>query len=87
MPLVQDDPDLSRAGTSAIPRFSVKSSSHSGTPFPQQFSVASSLLRVFAGSTEIDRSCESDVEEEVVVVLDDSPGTTNGTKFSILQKV
>ena len=38
-----------------------------------------SLLRVFAGSNEIERSCESDVEHEAVVVLDDSPGTTNAT--------
>ena len=45
------------------------------------------LLRVFAGSTEIDRSCGGDVEEEVVVELDDSPGTTKGTNFSVLQKV
>ena len=33
------------------------------------------------------RSCASDVDEKVVVELDDSPGTTNGTKFSIHQKV
>ena len=28
-----------------------------------------------------------DVEDEAVVELDDSPGTTNGTKFSVLQRV
>ena len=49
-------------------------------------SVASSLPRVFAGSNEKDRSCEGDVDEEVVVELDDSPGATNGTKFWVLQK-
>ena len=51
-----------------------------------QSSVASSLLRVFAGSNERDRSCGGDIDEEVVVELDDSPGCTNGTKFSVLQK-
>ena len=69
------------AGTSAISRFPVKSSSHAGIP------SVSSLLRVFGGSNEIERSCGGDVEEEVVVELDDSPGTTNRTKFSVLQKV
>ena len=62
----------------------MKSSSHSGIPsllqFPatpsQQFLVASSLLRVFAGSKRIDRSCGGDVEDKVVVELDDSPRTT-----------
>ena len=34
-----------------------------------------------------DRSCGGDVEDEVVVELDDSPGTTKRTKFSVLQKV
>ena len=73
----------------------MKSFSHTGIPSPLQFpatpllqsSVASSLLRVFACSNEIDRSSRSDVEEEVVVKLDDSPGITSGTKFSVLQKV
>ena len=46
---------------------------------------ASSLLGVFAGYDEIQMSCRSDVEEEVVVELDDNPGTTNWTKFSDLQ--
>ena len=80
--------------TSAISRYSVKFSSHSGIPSPLPFpatpllqSSASPLLSVFAGSNETDRSCGGDDEEEVVVELDDSPGTTNGTKFSVLQKV
>ena len=66
----------------------MKSSSHSGIPLllcpstcSMQFSATSSLLREFAGSNEIDRSCGCDVEEELVLVLDDSPGTTKGTKF------
>ena len=52
-----------------------------------QSSVGSSLLRMFDGSNEADRSYGGNVEEEVVVELDDSPGTANGTKFSVLQKV
>ena len=67
----------------------MKSSSHSGIPFPlqfpatpsQQFPVAPSLLRVSAGSKERDRSCRGGVEEEVVVELDDSPGTANGRSY------
>ena len=68
---------------------SAKSSSPSGIPSPLRFpatplpqsSVVSSLLRVLAGSNEIDGrwSCGA-------VELDDSTGTTNGTKFSVLQK-
>ena len=73
----------------------MKSSSHSGIPsllqFPAtpslQFLLAPSLLRVFAGSRETDRSCGGHVEDEVVVELDGSPGSTHGTKFSVLQRV
>ena len=36
---------------------------------------------------ETGRSCGGDVEDDGVVELDDSPGTTNGTKFSVLQRV
>ena len=68
----------------------MKSSGHSGTPSLEcpatsspQFPVAPSLLRVFAGSKERHRSCGDDVEDEVVVELDDSPGTTKRTKFSV----
>ena len=35
----------------------------------------------------MDRSCGGDVEDKAVVELDDSPQTTNGTKFSVLQRV
>ena len=76
-------------------RFSVHSSNHSGIPsllqFPAtpslQFPVSPSLLRIFAGSTETDRSCGGDVEDEAVAEFDESPGTTNWTKFSVLQRV
>ena len=55
------------AGMSTISRFSAKSSSHSGTPSPLQFpatpslqfTVAPSLLRMFAGSKGIDADAMS----------------------------
>ena len=82
------------ACTSAMSRFSVKSSGHSGIPLlvlpatcSLQFPATSSFLRDFAGSSEMDRSCGCDVEEELVLEFDDCPGTTKGTKFSVLQKV
>ena len=40
-----------------------------------------------SGSKATDRFCGGHVEDEVVVDLDDSPGTTNGTNFSVLQWV
>ena len=52
-----------------------------------QFPAGPSLLRVFAGSKETGRSCGGDVEDDAVVELDDSPGPTNGTKFSVLFRV
>ena len=55
-------------------------------PFGNTF-VAVSLLHVIAGSNEMDRSCGGDVQKEAVEELDDSLGTTNGTKFLVLQKV
>ena len=55
----------------------MKCSSHSGISSLQfsatsslQFPVPPSLLRLFAGSKEIDGSCGGDVEDEVVVELD-----------------
>ena len=70
----------------------MKSSSHSGIPSLLQFPATSSLQfpvapSIFAGSKEIDRSCGSDFEDEAVVELDDSPGTTKRTKFSVVQRV
>ena len=50
----------------------------------RQFPGASSLLREFAGFKE---SCGGDVEEELVLEFDDSPGTTKGTYFSVLQRM
>ena len=77
-----------------ISRFTVKSSSLSRIlllQFPAifwlQFPSTFSLLLGFAGSNEVDLSCGCDVEEELVLVLKDSPGTTKGTKFSVLQKI
>ena len=101
MPLLQDVQDLSpekylRVQVLLPSRgFLRKSSSHPGIPSPLQFpatplpqpSVASSLHHVFAGSNEMHKSCGGDVEEEDVVELDDSPGTTNGRKFSVPQQV
>ena len=99
MPTLQDFPNLSHekfagAGTSAISRFSVKSSSHSGRPSllfltasTRQFLGASSLLHELAGFNEIYESCGGDVEEEIVLGLDDSPGTTREARFSFLQRI
>ena len=53
---------------------------------------ASFLVRVrhFALVAELqdvrDESCGGDVEDELVPELDDNPGTTRGTKFSVLHK-
>ena len=33
------------------------------------------------------RSCGCDVEDELALELDDNPGTTGGTKFSVLQRI
>ena len=83
------------AGISTISRFSVNSSGHSGRPsvlFPaastRQFPGASSSLREFAGFVKKENeSSGGDVVEELEVELDDSPGTTKGTQFSVLQRV
>ena len=74
------------ADTSAISKFSAKSSSHSRMDSPLQFPEAPWLLRIFAGSKEANKCRGGDVEDEAVVELDDSPGTADGTKFSVLQK-
>ena len=93
VPLLQDIPDLSHAKMSAAQVISaisrLKSSSHLGIPSPfqfpatssLQFPVAPSLVLVFAGSIETDESCVGNVEDEVVVELDDSPGSTKGSVF------
>ena len=44
-------------------------------------------LRFVAGLEKVlDESCGGDVEDELVPELDDNPGTTRGTKFSVLHK-
>ena len=74
------------AGKSAISRFTVKSSGHSGRPSllfsaasTRQFPGASSLLREFDGFNEINESCGGGIEEELVLEIDESPGTTKRT--------
>ena len=74
------------AGISASSRFSAKSSSHSGRShkrFPaaplRHFPGAPSLFREFAG--------EAMSKEELVLELDDSPGTTKRTKFPVLHMI
>ena len=54
-----------------------------------QFLSAASPLRSSAGLGDVledvlDESCGGDVEDEAVPEFDDSPGTTRGTKFSVL---
>ena len=46
---------------------------------------AGSSLRSVAGLEDVlDESCGIDVEDELVPDLDDKPGTTRGTKLSVL---
>ena len=47
----------------------------------RHFPGVSSSFREFAGFNDVDESCGGDVEEELLLELDDSPKTTNGTKF------
>ena len=35
----------------------------------------------------LDESCGNDVEDELAVELDDHPGTTTGTKCSVLRRM
>ena len=55
--------------------------------FHAPISGASSLLREFAGFNEADEFGGGDFEEELVLGLNDSPGTTKGTKISVLQTI
>ena len=51
-------------------------------------SDASSSLRTPAGLEEVlDESCGGDAEDELAPELDDNPGTTTGTKFSVLHRI
>ena len=54
----------------------------------RQFPGASSWLRSVAGLDDaVDESCGGDVEDGLVPDLDDNPGTTRGTKCSVLQRI
>ena len=48
-----------------------------------QFLGACSSLRSLSGLVD-DGSCNDGVEDELVPVLEDTPGTTRGTKLSVL---
>ena len=51
----------------------------------RRFPGACSSLRCSSGLEEVlDESCSGDVEDELVPELDDNPGTTRGTTFSVL---
>ena len=54
----------------------------------RQFPGAGSSLRSGAGLEDVlDESCDVDVEDELVPELDDNPGKTIGTTFSVLHRV
>ena len=54
----------------------------------RQFPGAGSPLRSAAGLEEVlDKSCDVDVEDELVPELDDNPVTTRGSKFSVFNWV
>ena len=47
-----------------------------------------SSLRSVAGLEDVlDESCGGDAEDELVPEIDDNPGTTRGTKFSVLHRI
>ena len=53
----------------------------------RQFPGAGSSLPSGAGLEDVlDESCGGDVEDELAPELDDNPGTTRGTKFSVLHQ-
>ena len=52
-----------------------------------RFPDTSSSLRKLAGLENVlIESCGDDVEDELVLELDDNPGTTTGTTFSVLKR-
>ena len=63
--------------------FSAKFSCHSGRSSLLFLAASTRQLLKFAGYNEVGDSSGSDVEEELVLELDDSPGTTRGTKSCI----
>ena len=53
----------------------------------RRFPDACLSLRSVAGLEDVlDESCGGDVEDELVPEFDDNPGTTRGTKISVLHK-
>ena len=81
------------ASISSISRFSAKSSSHSGrlslllpAASTRLFLGDSSLLREFAGFNEVDESCRGDVEGDLLLEIDDCPGTTKRNEVLSLAK-
>ena len=44
------------------------------------------MIRSWAGLVE-DKSCNVDVEDELLPELADNPGTTSGAKLSVLQTI
>ena len=54
----------------------------------RQFPGARSSPRSVSGLEDaVDEYCGSDVEDELVPEFDNNPGTTRGTKFSVLQRI
>ena len=53
---------------------------------PHQFPGAGQLLPSWAGLAE-EKSCNVDVEDEILPELADNPGTTSGTEVSVLHKI
>ena len=59
-----------------------------GRSLSRQFPGAVSSLRSVAGPEAVlDESCGIDVEDELVPELEDTPGTTRGTKLSVFHNV
>ena len=46
-----------------------------------------SVAQCLSLSEVLDKSCGNDVEDELAIELDDNPGTTTGTKFSVLHRI
>ena len=68
------------AGTSVSSRLSVNSTNHTGRS-RKRFPAACWFEEV------LDEYCGSDVEDELAPELDDNPGTTTGTKCSVLHRI
>ena len=85
------------AGTSVGIRLSVKSSNQNGisangsflsflSPPKDSLLLVSSLRSNTESEDELDESSGGDVEDELLSELTDNPGTTRGTKLSVLQR-